>query len=189
MNFKKVIFFSLFFSCILSACKKSTIVTCPSVTLCPAANPSYFAAGAGDTASLYIPNAFTPNGDGNNDRFEIFGNHISTFKCDIYLGNSLVYEIDSLNGYWDGAINGKMYVNLYTLKVTGTTSWGAGISLNGTISAIGGTLFGDTTEKITMNTYVNYTHAQFPDQNNNGHYNPAIPSGEYLVKDSVIVCH
>ena len=64
---------------------------------------------------LYIPNAFSPNGDGVNDRFAVFaGRGVKTIKLlDVYSRwGSLLFEqkdaspFSSGNG-WDGTLNGK----------------------------------------------------------------------------------
>jgi gliding motility-associated-like protein len=71
---------------------------------------------------ISIPSAFTPNKDGRNDRFKIFG-----YKpCEVYSLNIFnrwgerVYESnDALNDEWDGAYKGSFVpegVYVYTLK-------------------------------------------------------------------------
>jgi len=54
---------------------------------------------------FFVPNAFTPNGDGSNDEFRpiIFGNESLDFEMSIYDRNgNLIYETDDINLPWDG---------------------------------------------------------------------------------------
>jgi gliding motility-associated-like protein len=56
---------------------------------------------------IFIPNTFTPNNDGINDRFRILGNHFTSFQIDIYnRWGELIYTSDSQNEGWNGKING-----------------------------------------------------------------------------------
>lgn len=57
---------------------------------------------------LSIPNAFSPNGDGINDRWEInFLNDYPLCKIEIFNRNGqLVYRSVGYNGPWDGTVNG-----------------------------------------------------------------------------------
>ncbi|MDT8411741.1 MAG: gliding motility-associated C-terminal domain-containing protein, partial [Vicingaceae bacterium] len=56
---------------------------------------------------VYTPNAFTPNGDGNNDVFFVRGKGIATLSVKIYnrWGNK-VFETSDINQGWDGKHNG-----------------------------------------------------------------------------------
>jgi gliding motility-associated-like protein len=71
---------------------------------------------------LFIPNAFTPNGDGNNDFFEMFGNKQAIQYWNIKVFDrwgELVFESNDLNFKWDGSYRGKMLnptVLVYTAK-------------------------------------------------------------------------
>lgn len=60
--------------------------------------------------ALYIPSAFTVNGDGLNDEFEIvgLGMDTSTFEMRIFdrLGQCIFYT-DDFNVKWDGTVNGR----------------------------------------------------------------------------------
>ena len=57
---------------------------------------------------VYIPNAFTPNGDGLNDLFEVKAANIHTYKLEIYnRWGELIFTSDSPNVHWDGKYNGK----------------------------------------------------------------------------------
>jgi gliding motility-associated-like protein len=57
---------------------------------------------------IYIPNSFTPNGDGLNDSFIAIGGGIKDFKMEIYnrWGN-LIYTTSSLDKPWDGVGHGQ----------------------------------------------------------------------------------
>lgn len=57
---------------------------------------------------LWLPNAFSPNSDGQNDFFMARGANISDFRMDIYnRWGELVFETNDINQGWDGRISGK----------------------------------------------------------------------------------
>ena len=56
---------------------------------------------------FYIPNAFTPDNDGNNDIFTAVGEEIEEFTMMIYnRWGELIYETYDLNSGWDGTTKG-----------------------------------------------------------------------------------
>lgn len=73
---------------------------------------------------LYIPSAFTPNGDGLNDSFGVKAEGIKSFNLQIYnrIGE-LVFESDNIQTFWDGTYNGKKItstdVYVYQVKAIG----------------------------------------------------------------------
>ena len=59
-----------------------------------------------DAFSVYVPTAFTPNGDGLNDVFFVKGSGISNFEMKIFdRWGHLVYVSDNIHAGWDGKNN------------------------------------------------------------------------------------
>jgi gliding motility-associated-like protein len=72
---------------------------------------------------IFIPNVFTPNGDGANDVFEIYGNKDALRFVEVKIFNrwgEKVFESNDLNFKWDGTWKGQTLnpsVFVYTLRV------------------------------------------------------------------------
>jgi len=78
---------------------------------------------------IFIPNAFTPNGDGKNDIFKVYGNYIKAVDMKIFnQWGELIYQTNNVNGGWDGSSKGVqqpigVYVYLIqTIEQNGTVS-------------------------------------------------------------------
>lgn len=57
-------------------------------------------------AALYVPNTFTPNGDGINELFKVVGEEIGEFQIQIFnRWGELLYESQDYLQGWDGTIN------------------------------------------------------------------------------------
>ena len=57
---------------------------------------------------LNIPNAFTPNGDGFNDNYRVYGKDLQTLDFKIFSEwGELVFNGHSFDDAWDGSLNGK----------------------------------------------------------------------------------
>lgn len=60
-----------------------------------------------ECATLYIADAFSPNGDGVNDEFLAFGTNISRFSMKIYSANGqMMFETNDINQGWNGRFKG-----------------------------------------------------------------------------------
>lgn len=72
---------------------------------------------------VYVPNTFTPNEDGMNDKFGATGQGIASFSMQIYnRWGELVFESHDLNDKWDGRFHGEIMPNsvyLYKISVKG----------------------------------------------------------------------
>jgi gliding motility-associated-like protein len=74
--------------------------------------------------TFYIPNAFTPNGDGVNDVFAPKGGYFKTFDMYIFdrWGTTIYHTLD-INKGWNGSYNNnnnmcQMDTYVYVIKVT-----------------------------------------------------------------------
>jgi gliding motility-associated-like protein len=79
--------------------------------------------------SLYIPNTFTPNHDGLNDRFLAYGDGIMTFDMKIFnRWGELIFETSDPTWGWDGQYKGTMVENdvyVYVIKFSSLCTGGA----------------------------------------------------------------
>ena len=59
------------------------------------------------TSNVYIPNAFTPNGDTKNDFFQVYSYNVKKMEVQIYDRWGLkIVEWDDVKGRWDGRVGG-----------------------------------------------------------------------------------
>jgi gliding motility-associated-like protein len=90
--------------------------------------------------AVYAPSAFTPNGDGKNDLFEVKGVGIKTYHLQIYSRwGELVYESNSLDpsDRWDGKYNGTLVPPAtYAYTISYTSMLDADFKIQGTVTVM-----------------------------------------------------
>jgi len=88
--------------------------------------------------TIYIPNAFTPNGDGSNDQFTIKSGAIKTFDMKIYnRWGEKVWETNNSNEFWDGNYKDKpAQMDVYMYVITLTDFRDHSFNMNGTVHLI-----------------------------------------------------
>jgi gliding motility-associated-like protein len=92
-----------------------------------------------DPNGIFMPNTFTPNGDGLNDKFRIRTNVLSSikyFRIFDEWGN-LVFETHNLDEAWDGSTNGKAnQMGVYVYVLEGQCSNGSDVLKTGNVTAL-----------------------------------------------------
>lgn len=73
----------------------------------------------GITGTIYVPNAFSPNGDNKNEVFEVFGKNVIIKVIKIFnRWGEMVYSSDSPTPLWDGRYRGQdAPTGIYTYQV------------------------------------------------------------------------
>lgn len=88
---------------------------------------------------LWVPNAFTPNGDGVNETFVVKGENLRDFNLLIFnRWGELVYQTTDMNAGWDGTYKGQPCqsdVYVYKVAAKGQTP-GSLFNKEGTVALI-----------------------------------------------------
>lgn len=89
-------------------------------------------------ANFYVPNAFTPNGDGQNDMFLAISNNVSKFEMLIFNRNgSLVFQSSDIKKGWDGTFKGQLADNnVYVYKISYVGKDNKSHNLTGSVTLI-----------------------------------------------------
>jgi gliding motility-associated-like protein len=88
---------------------------------------------------LYIPNAFTPNGDNNNDVFQPKGIGIAKFKMEIFdRWGERIFTSEELSTPWDGSVKGKAVVKeeVFVYKISVVNGKGTTREFTGHVSIL-----------------------------------------------------
>lgn len=91
---------------------------------------------------IFIPNAFTPNGDGLNDYFMAEGKNIDSFRMKIYnKWGEMIFESENIYQGWNGQYENRpcpQGTYIYTIQYTGfeTVDKQSVVSKNGTLQLI-----------------------------------------------------
>lgn len=89
-------------------------------------------------AIVLIPDAFTPNGDAYNERFEVKAYFISKFNMSVFSRwGEVVFQTNDIANGWDGNVkDGKAQGGYYFYKIEMTDALGKSISKNGSFLLI-----------------------------------------------------
>lgn len=84
----------------------------------------------------FVPTSFSPNGDGMNDEFKVYGKCIVSSRMRVYnRWGTKVYDSESLTSGWDGTVNGElMNVDSYVYQVDISFSDGRLVNESGNIN-------------------------------------------------------
>ncbi|KAA2244788.1 T9SS type B sorting domain-containing protein [Chitinophaga agrisoli] len=91
---------------------------------------------AGD--QVFVPNLFSPNGDGANDVLKVYGNTIASMELHIYNGwGQQVFQSKDQQQGWDGTMNGRQQpAGVYVYIVKATLQNGAVVTKKGNVTII-----------------------------------------------------
>ena len=89
------------------------------------------------SSKIFIPTAFSPNNDGTNEYFEVFGNTKTFLSFEIFVYNKwgqIIYQSADKNFKWDGKFKGKAIPKgIYSYLIDGLSSRKESISKQGLI--------------------------------------------------------
>jgi gliding motility-associated-like protein len=82
---------------------------------------------------LFVPDAFSPNNDGNNDCLKVYSNCLSELLFRVYSRwGELIYESTEIDGCWDGSYHGKdLNSGAYAYTVKAILTNGVEVEVNG----------------------------------------------------------
>jgi gliding motility-associated-like protein len=87
---------------------------------------------------IYIPSAFTPNGDGKNDLFRVLGGNIQSLEMKIFnRWGELIFSTQERAKGWDGTFAGKEQPGaVYVYVLSATLRNGKKVSKKGTVTLL-----------------------------------------------------
>jgi gliding motility-associated-like protein len=87
---------------------------------------------------LFVPNAFTPNGDGKNDVLYVYGTNIKSLTLTIYdQYGEMIFRSESKSSGWDGTYKGKIEpVGVYMYFVEAIMNDGQTVTKKGSITLL-----------------------------------------------------
>lgn len=88
--------------------------------------------------AVYLPNAFTPNGDHNNDTFTAKGKFIKDFRLTVFnRWGEVVYFTEDMNEGWDGFYQNTLAApDAYAYLVEATDIWDKKITRRGSVTLL-----------------------------------------------------
>jgi hypothetical protein len=128
---------------------------------------------------VYVPNVFTPNGDGINDRLVVYGDQniilIRSFRVSDKEGTSVFYAEDIVpndpTSAWDGTVNAKYKNGVYSIVMVVQ-------AFDDVIATLQGKVCNYRCLDSGEEEPISGVGCQFPSQVEDGVYSPTIPSFE-----------
>ncbi|MDO8998346.1 MAG: gliding motility-associated C-terminal domain-containing protein [Bacteroidota bacterium] len=134
--------------------KLSNSLTAHNVTVCPLTTTQYILTGYNskncfssdtinvivveDCGEMFVPNAFSPNGDGANDILYVRGECLESLTFMVFnRWGQKVFETTDKNIGWDGTFNGDMMnTGVFVFRLEGKDYEGKGYSMKGNVTLI-----------------------------------------------------
>ena len=92
-----------------------------------------------DPASIFVPNTFTPNNDGTNDKLYVRSRTLSQLEYFRLFNRwgAIVFETKNVSEGWDGNINGRVAEQgVYVYQISGKCENGYDVATSGTVTLI-----------------------------------------------------
>ncbi|MBE7510097.1 MAG: gliding motility-associated C-terminal domain-containing protein [Bacteroidia bacterium] len=88
--------------------------------------------------AIYVPNSFTPNGDGMNETFGAYSEGVKDFTMQVYnRWGQLIFESSDINQHWDGKFRGELAPQgSYVYKIQAKAMNGRIITKKGTVNLV-----------------------------------------------------
>ncbi len=98
----------------------------------------YITISSGDCGVVFVPNAFTPNGDDKNDVWRVFPFSVQTMNTQVFdRWGELIFSSDTPNFFWDGNYGGRFIEKgVYNYLITGTYISGNSYTFRGVLSIV-----------------------------------------------------
>jgi gliding motility-associated-like protein len=116
----------------------ATITVTPAINGCSGIAQRYVITVLPLNKDIFVPNVFSPNGDGKNDQLFVYGNYIDKLEMRIF--NQWGQQIAMLNGRtqgWDGRHKGKPQpVGVYVYVLRAVMSDGRTVDMKGSFTLV-----------------------------------------------------
>jgi gliding motility-associated-like protein len=122
-----------------NGCSATAQIDLTAGTSCPISGSGSGSGGSALASGYFIPNAFTPNGDGVNDLFRVRSGEVpKSFNITVFNRyGGKIFETADIHAGWDGTIGGSVAPSgAYIYIVALTTSAGQHVSRQGTVILI-----------------------------------------------------
>jgi gliding motility-associated-like protein len=117
----------------------SIIVRALGTPACRNSEPSAIIPGTTlGTNQVFVPNVFTPNGDGRNDVLYVYGNYITSMKFQVFnQWGELIFQSTDKNIGWNGSFKNRFQpVGVYAYTLVAVLSDGTTVKKQGSINLV-----------------------------------------------------